>query len=395
MKYKTLDLFAGIGGIRRGFEMTGSYTNVLSAEIDKYACQTYKHLFGEDPYNDVTSNEFKAKVASTPYDVLLGGFPCQAFSIAGKQEGFKDKTRGTLFYDIAEIIENSRPKAFLLENVEGLIRHKKGETFRTILEILTKELSYKVIGVSVSLITNELLYNSRDFILNSRNFGVPQNRPRAYIMGFDQKKYGNLLKSLYEYQLPKERNGNPIYHDLHQVLEYAAEPEYYLSQGYLETLKKHKERHQGKGNGYGYIVVNANGIDNPVSNALLATGGSGKERNLVYDPQANVAGVKLKARKSPLNDEGIRLMKPTEWGKLQGFIGYAFINRATGEDEFSFPKDMSKAQQYKQFGNSVSIPVIEVLAHEMYIILRKLDELHLEKVSSNMRSTSSRVVVNV
>lgn len=106
--FKVIDLFAGIGGIRRGVELTGKFKNVLSAEIDKYACETYKHLYNEDPYNDVTSEEFKLKVENIEYDVLLGGFPCQSFSIAGKKEGFKDKTRGTLFFDIADIISMTK-----------------------------------------------------------------------------------------------------------------------------------------------------------------------------------------------------------------------------------------------------------------------------------------------
>ena len=373
MRFKTLDLFAGIGGIRRGFEMTGYFENVLSAEIDRYACMTYKHLFQEDPFNDVTSEEFKEKVSSTGYDVLLAGFPCQAFSIAGKKKGFKDKTRGTLFYDIADILEKTRPKAFLLENVEGLVRHKQGETFRIILETLTKGLGYKVIGVSESPLTGEIIYDSKSFILNSRYFGVPQNRPRVYIMGFDAQYYRTMGNMLDYKTLPQKRESPSIYQDLHDVLEYGAEPEFYISEGYLQALKKHKERHKEKGNGFGYIVVNAEGIENPISNALLATGGSGKERNLVLDPQEGIGGQMLKARKTPLNHEGIRHMKPEEWGKLQGFIGYAFINQETGQDEFSFPEGVSKAQQYKQFGNSVTIPVIEVLAKEMYDILKQLE----------------------
>ena len=121
MIYKTIDLCAGIGGIRRGFELTGSFQNVLSAEIDEAACKTYEHLFGENPKNDLTSEEFKQKVVETEYDVLLAGFPCQTFSGAGKQAGFKDKTKGTVFYEIAKIIRKTRPKAVFLENVQNLL----------------------------------------------------------------------------------------------------------------------------------------------------------------------------------------------------------------------------------------------------------------------------------
>lgn len=372
--YKTIDLFAGIGGIRKGFELTGRFQNVLSAEIDRYACMTYKHLYGEDPFNDVTSEQFKEKVSNINYDVLLGGFPCQSFSIAGKKEGFRDKTRGTLFYDIADIIERTRPKAFLLENVEGLIRHDKGHTFRTILDTLVNELNYKVIGATKSLITGDIIYEAEAFIFNSRNFGIPQNRPRVYIMGFDKQRYGEIDDLLPSNILPKKRNLPPIYRDLHDLLEYGAEKEFYLAQGYLETLIKHKIRHKGKGNGFGYKVVNDPSITNPVSNAILATGGSGKERNLVYDPQDHIGGTVVKNKKTPLNSQGIRHMTPREWGKLQGFIGYAFIEN--GKETFSFPEGISNTQKYKQFGNSVTIPVVETLANKMSEIL---DELELTK----------------
>ena len=121
MPYRSIDLCAGIGGIRRGFELTGRVINVLSAENDKYACMTYEHLYGENPMNDITTDEFKDRVNDIEYDILLAGFPCQAFSAVGKKEGFKDKLRGTIFFHIADILERTRPKAFLLENVEGLL----------------------------------------------------------------------------------------------------------------------------------------------------------------------------------------------------------------------------------------------------------------------------------
>ena len=373
--YRTIDLFAGIGGIRRGFELTGKFETVLAAEIDKYACETYKHLFNEDPFNDVTSEEFKQKVEKTDYDVLLGGFPCQAFSIAGKKEGFMDKTRGTLFFDVADIIKRTRPKAFLLENVEGLLRHKKGDTFETILNVLVKELNYKVVGVTDNGENDgKLQYNSKDFLVNSRNFGVPQNRPRVYIIGFDNERYGDVIEeTLLMKELPKARSKDAIYKDLNDLLELNADKEFYLASGYLQTLKNHRDRHKGKGNGYGYIVVNEEGIDNPVSNALLATGGSGKERNLVLDKQDGIAGLEVKGKHTPLNEEGIRMMTPREWGKLQGFINYGFMK--DGIDHFSFPPKISKIQQYKQFGNSVTIPVIEEMAINM---LKSLDALELK-----------------
>ncbi len=369
--YKTIDLCAGIGGIRRGYELAGCFKNVLSAEIDKNACLTYEHLYGENPMNDITTEEFKALVDNTPYDVLLAGFPCQAFSRAGRKEGFLDKTRGTLFFDIAEMIRRSKPKAFMLENVDNLVTHEKGETFRTIINVLVNELDYKVIGVTKDD-KGKLVYNPRDFIRNSRNFGVPQNRPRVYIMGFRREYFGNTVDNLPN-ELPISRKGK-IYKDLNDLLEMNADDKYFLSEGYVATLERHRARHESKGNGFGYIIVNAPEIESPVSNAILATGGSGKERNLVIDPKEGVAGKCIPSKQTPLNDRGIRAMTPREWGKLQGFINYAFIDKETGEDMFSFPERMADGPRYKQFGNAVTIPAVEVMANFMKSNLKRLEK---------------------
>lgn len=370
--YRTVDLCAGIGGIRRGFELTGRTQNILSAENDKYACMTYEHLYGENPMNDITSPEFKELAAHTPYDILLAGFPCQAFSAVGKQEGFRDTTRGTIFFHIAEMIENNRPKAFLLENVEGLINHKKGETFRVILDTLINKLGYHIVGVQTDITRTKFIFDRKDILLNARNFGVPQNRPRVYIVGFDKRRYGTKLDNIDFRALPQRRTREPIYQDLNDVLEMNADASYYLAQGYVDTLKNHRAAQGAKGNGFGYVIVNEPHIQNPVSNALLATGGSGKERNLVYDPQDGIAGMVVSGKQTPLNNEHIRMMKPEEWGKLQGFIGYAFMEN--GEDRFSFPPTVSKTQQYKQFGNSVAVPVIEEIAKEVINTLDSLED---------------------
>ena len=369
MSYKMIDLCAGIGGIRRGFELAKGFKNVLSAEIDKYACMTYEHLYGDNPENDITTEEFKQKVENTDYDILLAGFPCQAFSRAGKQLGFLDTTRGTLFFDIADMIKRTRPKAFMLENVDNLITHNKGNTFKTIIYTLVQELNYKVIGVTQN--GDKIEYNARTFVRNSRNFGVPQNRPRVYIMGFSREYWGDEVDNLPNV-LPEKRE-KAIYTDLHDLLEMNAEPEFFLASGYVATLERHKARHESKGNGFGYKIVNLPEIENPVSNALLATGGSGKERNLVLDMREGIAGVQLPARKTPLNDRGIRVMTPREWGKLQGFINYGFIDK-DGKDTFSFPDGVGKAQQYKQFGNAVTIPAVEEMAKFMKKCLKQLEE---------------------
>jgi len=369
MSYKMIDLCAGIGGIRRGFELAKGFKNVLSAEIDKYACMTYEHLYGDNPENDITTEEFKQKVENTDYDILLAGFPCQAFSRAGKQLGFLDTTRGTLFFDIADMIKRTRPKAFMLENVDNLITHNKGNTFKTIIYTLVQELNYKVIGVTQN--GDKIEYNARTFVRNSRNFGVPQNRPRVYIMGFSREYWGDEVDNLPNV-LPEKRE-KAIYTDLHDLLEMNAEPEFFLASGYVATLERHKARHESKGNGFGYKIVNLPEIENPVSNALLATGGSGKERNLVLDMREGIAGVQLPARKTPLNDRGIRVMTPREWGKLQGFINYGFMDK-DGNDTFSFPNGVGKAQQYKQFGNAVTIPAVEEMAKFMKKCLKQLEE---------------------
>ena len=212
------------------------------------------------------------------------------------------------------------------------------------------------------------------FLRNSRNFGIPQNRPRIYIMGFDNKYFGKKRLTNAISPLPKGRDDLNLYNDLNDLLEPNAPIKYYLASGMLETLEKHKNRHKGKGNGFGYMVVNDSEIKNPVSNAILATGGSGKERNIVKD-SLEYAGRFAPHKKTPINTKGLRYMTPREWGKLQGFINYAFIDD-NGNDNFSFPENISDTQQYKQFGNSVTIPVIEAMANHM---LKILDQLHYFK----------------
>lgn len=392
MIYKTIDLCAGIGGIRRGFEMTGSFQNVLSAEIDEAACKTYEHLFGENPKNDLTSEEFKQKVVGTEYDVLLAGFPCQTFSIAGKKLGFRDATKGTIFFEIADIISRTNPRAVFLENVENLVSHDKGETLATIIKTLEDELQYRVIGVSLDE-DGSYLYTAKSFVRNSKFFGLPQNRPRAYIMAFSKRMYGDAVKALTE-NMPMEGQ-KVIAEDLDDILEPVVDDVYYMAQGYLDTLKRHKVREKAKGHGFGYIVVNAEGIEHPIANTILATGGSGKERNLIYQPKEGVAGKMMPFKKTGLNNEGVRVMTPTEWGRLQGFIGYGFVDE-NGVDHFSFPEGTARAQQYKQFGNSVTIPVIEELARFMLDCFDKMNALQCEMIlalAEDKKTISRRDVI--
>ena len=358
MKYKMIDLCAGIGGIRRGFELTNCFENVLSAEIDSYAAKTYEHLFGEKPMSDLTSKEFMDVLCSKEYDILLAGFPCQTFSRVGKKEGFRDTTKGTIFFSIADIIAKTTPKAIFLENVENLVSHDKGRTIETIVKTLEDELGYRIIGVNIDK-NGEYQYSKKSFVRNSRNYGIAQNRPRAFIMAFNKKWYGSAIKVLND-ELPNSGK-KIIYRTVNDVLDVNVEDRYYMASGYWETLKKHKQRQKENGNGFGYCIVNQK--DDLVANTILAVGGSGKERNLVCQHKDGIAGKKLKSKKTVLNSEDIRVMTPTEWGRLQGFIGYAFIK--DGIDKFSFPEGISNGQQYKQFGNSVTIPVIETMAEFM------------------------------
>ena len=386
MIFKTIDLCAGIGGIRRGFELTGCFQNIISAEIDEMACKTYEHLFGDNPRNDITTDEFKQKLLGISYDVLLAGFPCQAFSSVGLQKGFEDKIKGTIFFDIAKIIEMTHPKVVFLENVENLLVHNKGNTFKTIIEILEDHLHYKVIGANKDE-RSEWIVNRRAFIRNSKDFGLPQNRPRVYIVAFSREYFGNHVDELPD-TIP---NGNDktIFKSLLDILETDVPPKYFLSSGYLETLEKHNQRQIDRGYGFGYRIVNQPTVECPIANTLLATGGSGRERNLIIDTVNGVkySGMSVQEKKTPLNAKCIRFMTPTEWGRLQGFIKYGFINQ-DGNDDFSFPEGIADVQKYKQFGNSVTIPVIETMAE---FILKCLTDMmsHMNDVERKLFTIES------
>lgn len=375
--YRTIDLCAGIGGIRKAFEMTGSFQNVVSAEIDKYACQTYEHLFGENPYNNLTSEDFKSQLEGISYDILLAGFPCQTFSRVGLEEGFENEEKGQIFFHIADIIGRSRPCAFFLENVGHLVTHDKGRTIKTILDTLVLDLNYHIIGVRIGE-DGSLVYSPKEFVRNSREFGVPQNRPRTYIIGFDKERFPHSFFSKLPDTLPTQGTA-VLYEDINAILDHNVPPKYYMASGYLDTLIKHRDRQEKRGYGFGYRVLNEEGIEHPIANTLLATGGSGRERNLVYDPIDGIAGMQIVGKKTPLNDKGIRVMTPEEWGKLQGFVNYAFIDE-NGIDRFSFPDSIPNVQKYKQFGNSVTIPAVKVMAEFMVKCLAILMPTESDKI---------------
>lgn len=325
--FKFIDLFAGIGGFRIALQNLGGKC-VFTSEWDENAKKTYRANFGETPFGDITKPKTKNYIPKD-FDVLCAGFPCQAFSIAGKRGGFED-TRGTLFFDVAEIIKEKKPKAIFLENVKGLKSHDKGKTLETILNVLRNDLGY---------------YVPEPQIMNAKEFGVPQNRERIYIVGFrkdlniDTFQYPKPLGKKVTFKNVKEKKVVPT--------------KYYLSTQYLQTLKNHKDRHANKGNGFGYQII----ADNEISNSILV-GGMGRERNLVidnritdYTPSTHIKG--------EVNREGIRKMTPREWARLQGF-----------PDNFVIP--VADASAYKQFGNSVAIPAIQATAEKIIDLINKI-----------------------
>ena len=319
-KFTFIDLFAGIGGFRIALQNLGGKC-VFTSEWDKEAQKTYKINFGETPFGDITKEETKQHVPDG-FDVLCAGFPCQAFSIAGKRGGFED-TRGTLFFDVAEIVKRKQPKAIFLENVKGLRNHNGGKTLATILNVLRNDLGYFV---------------PEPQIVNAKDFGVPQNRERIYIVGFHPSMEIN------KFFYPKPLNKTVTFADVKE--ENVVPTKYYLSTQYLQTLENHRARHKSKGNGFGYAIIPDNGISN-----AIVVGGMGRERNLVLDHRITDFTPTTRI-KGEVNRQGVRKMTPREWARLQGF-----------PDKFIIP--VADASAYKQFGNSVAVPAIQAVANEI------------------------------
>ncbi len=319
-KFTFIDLFAGIGGFRQAMQNLGGKC-VFSSEWDEQAQRTYFANYGEVPFGDITTGETKAMIPDH-FDVLCAGFPCQAFSLAGKRKGFEE-ARGTLFFDVAEILRRKRPKAFFLENVKGLQIHDKGRTLKIILDILRNDLGYFVPDPQ---------------IVNAMNFGVPQHRERIYIVGFRPDL------GITDFQYPEPTDNTKRFIDIREKKVPSAK--YFLSTTYQQTLINHKQRHAAKGNGFGYEII----PDDGVANAIVV-GGMGRERNIVIDkrlkdftPVTNIKG--------EINRDGWRRMTPREWARLQGF----------SED---FRIIVSDASAYKQFGNSVAVPAIQATAQNL------------------------------
>ena len=308
-KYTYVDLFAGIGGIRRGFEnaFENNIECVMTSEWDKYAAQTYESNYpGEKVRGDITQiNE-----AEVPdHDILLAGFPCQPFSQAGLKKGFDD-TRGTLFFDIERIILKKKPRAFLLENVKRLRSHDGGRTFEVILE------SLKRAGYS----------NLHTKVLRARDFGLPQNRERTFIIGF--------IDNSINFEFPKSQ---AIPTRVGDILDRKIDPKYTISDKLWEGHQRRKRENKLKGKGFGYGIVNE---DSEYTNTISAR----------YYKDGSEILVQQKG-KNP------RKLTPREAARLQGF-----------PEEFKIL--VSDTQAYKQFGNSVAVNVIEAVASQMRISLQ-------------------------
>ncbi len=301
-----IDLFAGIGGIRIPFQELGGKC-VFTSEWDKFAQKTYRVNFGEEPQGDIT----KINAKDIPdFDILLGGFPCQPFSQAGLKKGFSD-TRGTLFFEIERIIQEKKPKAFLLENVKQLRGHDKGRTLKVILKHI-----------------DALNYYVKAEVLRAADFGVPQNRERVYIVGISKEHYD--LPDDYDFEFPK-----PTYEKtrLGDILERNVDDKYTISDALWAGHQRRKKEHQAKGNGFGFSLFNN---ESEYTNTISAR----------YYKDGSEILIDQGSGKNP------RKLTPRECARLQGFPEKFIIT-------------VSDIQAYKQFGNSVAILVIKAIAERM------------------------------
>lgn len=328
--YRAIDLFAGIGGIRRGFDNAfgEDLKTVFVSEWDKFAQKTYLANYQDDfsIAGDITQI---CEKDIPEFDICLAGFPCQAFSLAGKRMGFNDDykgmCRGTLFQDIVRICEYHKPRVIFCENVKGLTGHDRGRTFKVIKRAF-EQIGYKV-------------YSE---VLNSKDFGVPQNRERIYIVAFREDINSETFR------FPEGNNPNTC---IEEIIEDAPIPsKYYLSDVYVETLRAHKARHEAKGNGFGYEIRELKG-----QAGAIVCGGMGRERNLIVDEREH-SMIPTTHIKGQINREGIRKMTPREWARLQGF-----------PDDFKL--ELADTHLYKQLGNSVTVNVIEAIAQNIKKVL--------------------------
>ena len=314
-----IDLFAGIGGMRLAFEASGGEC-VFSSEWDRYCQRTYYENFGELPYGDIT----KINEKDVPdHDILVAGFPCQPFSIAGvskknslgRATGFLDKTQGTLFFDVLRIINEKRPRAFLLENVKNLKNHDHGNTWKVIMDSL-----------------NDLEYEVFPEILDGRLF-TPQHRERVFIVGFDKRRYGDAISFDFDIKIPDKRLL------IKDIIDERVDDKYTLSDHLWDYLQKYADKHKAKGNGFGYGLVDLDGASRTLSARYY------KDGSEILVPQEG---------KNP------RRLTPRECARLQGF-----------NDNFLIP--VSDTQAYKQFGNSVVVPLVQAVAEKIAVCIKEMD----------------------
>ncbi len=313
-KFTFIDLFAGMGGFRLAMEAQNGKC-VFSSEWNKYAQKTYEANFGEIPYGDITKEETKAAIPEY-FDVLCAGFPCQPFSIAGvskkkslgRETGFRDKTQGTLFFDVADIISRHRPKAFFLENVKNLVSHDKGNTFKVICETL-----------------EELDYSIHYRVMDGQEY-VPQHRERIMIVGFDRKVFHNVE----QFDFPEVTGAR---HALVDILEDAPDPKYTLSDKLWNYLQTYAMKHQAKGNGFGFGMAPLDGVTRTLSARYY------KDGSEILVPQ----GQGMNPRR----------LTPRECARLMGYPPNYRIDV------------VSDVQAYRQCGNSVIVPLITAVAHNL------------------------------
>jgi DNA (cytosine-5)-methyltransferase 1 len=319
-----IDLFAGIGGMRKAFEAVGGRC-LFSSEYNKFAQETYLANFGEKPEGDIT----KIDAGSIPeHEILLAGFPCQPFSIAGvskknslgKAHGFLDKTQGTLFFDVARIIDKKRPKAFLLENVKNLTTHDRGNTFKVIRETLD--------GMGYKIYTR---------VMDGKYF-VPQHRERIFIIGMDKEIYGD--EDLFKFPALPQTPPKAI----KDILENEVNPKYTLTDNLWKYLQQYAEKHKKKGNGFGFGLVDPDGITRTLSARYF------KDGSEILIPQKGT---------NP------RRLTPRECARLQGY-------------DDSFKIVVSDTQAYKQFGNSVVVPLIYAIANRLVIGMGLREQIPIE-----------------
>lgn len=347
-KFRFIDLFAGIGGIRLPFQQLGGEC-VFSSEWDKFAQRTYAANYGEVPSGDIT----QIVASDIPdHDILMGGFPCQSFSQAGLKKGFED-TRGTMFFEIQRILGEKRPKVFLLENVKQLKGHDKGRTLQTILNILTGESDLPLDDVPMSDDAREALGKKLNYwvdykVLRAADFGIPQNRERIFIVGFDRDYFGENIDFNKIFKWPEPTNQPTKVGDIlesQEILD-ALEDKYTISDKLWAGHLRRKAEHGIKGNGFGYSLFNR---ESSYTNTISAR--YYKDGSEVLIDQSHLG-------KNP------RKLTPRECARLQGF-----------PDDFIVDA-VSQGQIYKQFGNSVCVKVIQAVAKQIVTVL---DQLETEK----------------